>query len=388
MNKIRVQILERNLKERLDLENHFAGFDSIVLTKVPKNMAEALTMMSRDEVDVVIISHDYDGDGYNVSEQIRASYPKKAIIIIEEEFTENTVSSIIAAGARDVLIRPIKPNVLRDSIIKSFNMVVEISRKVEIAELKKKGFNTAQILTVYSTKGGTGKTYFAINLALTLLRDTGKKVALLDFDTDYGGITQGLDLQPRNTLRDLLMAIENIDKDNIESFMTIHESGLKVLAGVSEPQENDFVNAQQIEIIIKNIYDNFDYVVIDMPDRFKLFTIPALNYARKLFLLVNPEISSVSYAKMALRNLGEFSFPGEKIRMVLNKQSLQAGIKAGDIEKTISRNIDYVLKEDYKVTSTLNLGEPFVLKYPKHDNTRVFSKIARDINTRSKNETI
>lgn len=386
MNKIRVMILEKNLKERLDLENHFSTLDDMVMTKVPKNMAEALTMISRDEVDVVLVSHDYDGDGYNVSEQIRASYPRKAIVIIEEEFTDSTVSNIIAAGARDVLIRPIRSNILHDSIIKAFNMVVEISKKIEIAELKKKGFNNTQILSVYSTKGGTGKTFFAINLALALVRETGKKVALLDLDTDYSGITQGLDLQPKNTLHDVLMAIENIDKDNIESFMTIHDSGLKILAGINEPQENDFISAAQVEIIVKHIYDNFDYVVIDMSDRFKLFSIPALNYARKLFLLMNPEISSVSYTKMALRNLAEYSFPAEKIRLILNKQSAHAGLKAGDIEKALSRNIDYVLKEDQKVTSTLNVGEPFFTKYPKHDIARVFSRIVKDINTPGKGE--
>lgn len=379
MEKIKVLILEKKLKDRLDLENQFESLENIVMAPVPENLAGAMILLSKNEADVVLISYDYEGDGYAVSAQIRLNYPRKAIIIIEKEFNDATISNTIAAGARDVLIRPFKADKLQTSIIKAFNLVQEIATQVEIREHKKKGFKSAQIHTVFSTKGGTGKTFFAINLAVALARNTGKKVGLLDFDLDYGGVSMALDLQPKNTIKDVVAAIDHIDKDNIEPFMTTHESGVRVLAGTMESLEGDSYFAQQIETIMKALYDNFDYLVIDMPDRFMIATTPALNYAKKLYLLVKPEISSMTYGKVALKTLAEFNFPMEKVKLVLNMEHRMEEISRKDIERTLLHDLNYSIKGDAKAVASMNLGIPYVDKYPKSDTTKGFLKIVKDI---------
>lgn len=381
MDKIKVIVLDNNLEERFDIENSLANVDYIEMARTPDDFEEAQAIIDSDLVDVILISGNFDGDGYEVAEKLSTEFIDKATIMIEKEINEDTMYKAIFSGAKDVVIMPVKPNKLVDSIYKANKLTkkrLESQRKSNVTKKKKSGYG--QIFSVFSTKGGSGKTFFATNLAISLLKNTNKKVVLLDFDLDYGNVTLALDIVPKFTINDIIDDIKNIDSDYIETFLTNHESGLKVLASSKEPNNNDFVNGEHIQIILKALQSAYDYVVIDMSSRFYDATNPAFIFSEKLFLITTPEIMSVKNIKGAITTLTDFNYPKNKINIVLNKISKSSDIRSNDIEKILGYDILYKVPEDYqKVTASLNQGIPYVQKYPRSEIGKSFSGIVSNI---------
>ena len=381
MDKIKVIILDNNLEERFDIENSLANVDYIEMARTPDDFEEAQAIIDSDLVDVILISRNFDGDGYEVAEKLTTEFIDKASIIIEKEINEDTMYKAIFSGAKDVILLPVKPNKLVDSIYKANKMTkkrLESHKKTDVTRKKKSGYG--QVYSVFSTKGGTGKTFFATNLALSLLKETGKKVALLDFDLDYGNVSLALDIVPKFTINDVIDDIKSIDSDYIETFLTNHESGLKVMAASKEPNTNDFVNGEHIQTILKALQSAYDYIVIDMASRFNDATNPAFIFSEKLFLITTPEIMSVKNIKGAITTLTDFNYPKSKINVVLNKFSKSSDIRSNDIEKILGYDILYKIPEDYqKVTASLNQGIPYVQKYPRSEIGKSFSSIVKNI---------
>ena len=72
------------------------------------------------------------------------------------------------------------------------------------AELPARASDRAKIITVFSAKGGSGKTTVAINLAVALNDGGARQVCLVDLDLAFGDVAISLQLTPTRTLIDAL----------------------------------------------------------------------------------------------------------------------------------------------------------------------------------------
>src|SRR4030095_7365244 len=87
-----------------------------------------------------------------------------------------------------------------------------------------------KVLTVFSTKGGAGKSVVASNLAVLLARRTDRPVVLVDADLQFGDVAVMLQLPPPHTVVDAVAAMQRLDAQLLQSLLVRHEpSGLWVL---------------------------------------------------------------------------------------------------------------------------------------------------------------
>ena len=68
-----------------------------------------------------------------------------------------------------------------------------------------------RVVTVFSPKGGTGKTVVATNLAAMLAKKEGRRTLLLDLDLQFGDAAIMLGLEPEKTIYDLVVAPGELD---------------------------------------------------------------------------------------------------------------------------------------------------------------------------------
>lgn len=381
MDRIKVLILEITQEERNTLSEILNNVDYIVLAGEADSLDEAIDIIEDTVVDVVLLGSGIDEDGYKAAERLSIEYPEISIVMLESELREETMHKAIFAGAKDVLIKPYTPSKLVDTIYRVHQLMKKkvMIHKENSVRTKRKAVS-GQVFTIFSTKGGVGKTFLSINLAVSLAKQTGKRVVLVDLDLDLGNAALALNILPKFTISDIVDDIRNIDADLIESYLIPHESGIKVLPANATPQISEFINSDHIDIILRTLQSSFDYVVVDMPGRFHDALNPAFAIADKLFMVTTPEVSTVRNIKASLMTLNELNYPKSKIRIILNRLDSKGEIKAKDVEATLGQNVYSTIAADYRdVISSLNQGIPIVIKNPRDTVTKGINSLAKKL---------
>lgn len=383
MENIKVLMVEFQNKDRELVAETLSKVDYITLVGETDDLAEANYLLGEYNPDVVLLGANLIFDRYLLSETITREFPDTAIIMIENELKEDTMYKAIFAGAKDVIITPFTPAKLVDSIYRSHQLLKEksiVHRDRPTTPRRRSG--KGHVITVFSTKGGVGKTFLSTNLAIALSQNSGKRVCLVDLDLDFGNTVLALNIVPRFTILDIVDDIRNIDQDLIESYLIPHESGIKVLPANARPQINEFIKAEHIEVILRALQGAFDYVVLDMPARFYEPVNPAFQVADLLLMITTPEISTVRNIKASIQTLQELNFPKSKIKVVLNRADDSGQIKPKDVESTLGQSLYSIVDADYKLAMlSLNNGNPIVLFKPKSAISKSIVKLAKTISS-------
>lgn len=377
MNKMKLMLLADTEFDRQNIMGILKNIDYVNVIGDYTDEEAAWDSLERSSVEIMLLGAGVNGEGYAFAERISAIHPELSIIMLENELLEETMHNALFSGAKDVLVKPLEPEKVAGAIYR-IHQLSERKAALQNNTLNKKvrKRDLGQVYTVFSTKGGVGKTFVSINLAASLAKKQDARVVLLDLDLDFGNAALALNLYPKFTISDVVDDIRNIDSDLIESYLMPHESGIKVLPANLQQQMNDYMNAEHIRIILESLRESFDYIVVDMPARFVDKVMPALALADTLLVVTTPEISSVRNVKALLATLMDLNFPQSKVKIVLNKEQIRGDIKQKDIEVTLNKKVDAAIGFDYqKVLSSLNRGIPLVSEYPKNVVSKNIEKL-------------
>src|SRR5665213_2687015 len=94
---------------------------------------------------------------------------------------------------------------------------------------------SAKVITIFSNKGGVGKTFIGVNIACALAIK-GKRVLIVDLNLQASqDMARMLNLPPTHCLVDILADTES--PDVIRKHIVTHSSGLHLLPGVKSPRK-------------------------------------------------------------------------------------------------------------------------------------------------------
>lgn len=200
-----------------------------------------------------------------------------------------------------------------------------------------------EIVAVWGSKGGVGKTTLAVNLAASfvLQRSVGLRVAVVDFDTDSAGISAELGLpvvRPERSVADWVgVPSDSLDRARVEQLLVRHQSGLWVLPAPGSPVEALGVPSDVYERIIEALRRHFDIVVLDLPVGYRHdAAIAGLKAASLVLFVTSPDTASV--AKMhqtcaLLRNdiVHELGIDPSKFRLVISLKQKSGGHPIPDV---------------------------------------------------------
>lgn len=374
MDIIKLQILTDKPELRSDFAEKLKAIDYIKIEKPVHFQGDLKESFSNDVSDVVLISEQYLGDGYKASEIITTKFPYKTVILLEDELSQSNVRKALTCGASDIISPKSTTEELTEIIYQAHSQHLHKQEMLMVSKKQKSNLE-GKVLTVFSTKGGTGKTFVATNLAVALKKETGKKVALFDLDLDYGGDSIALNIPVKYSMANVINEIRNIDEDLMESYLLSHESGVRILAANPEPSFNDYVNSDHIERILQTLQSGYDYIVVDMPGRFMQTVNPAFSMADFVLLITTPEVLTLKNIKSSLVVFKELNYPVSKLRIILNKAS-KTGISRKDVESTLGYEIFSEIPEDIKgARQSQNEGKPYVTTYPRNSTTTGFLKM-------------
>ncbi len=235
---------------------------------------------------------------------------------------------------------------------------------------------TSKTITLFSNKGGVGKTFVTVNLA-TALAVAGHKTLLVDLDFQAGqDMARMLNLTPHKAIVDLFTEIESPDNDIIARAATVHVSGLHLLPAVKNTREIGHITPDNIKPFLKRASLEYDFVIIDGGRSFTDMLITVLDHSNMILLVVTPDILAVDQIKWTLEVLQSLQFPLNMIKLVLNRSESRGSVAWQEIRSAFPVEIfSHIPSEGRLVGLALNRGIPLVMDSPKSNVTEAFNKM-------------
>jgi len=228
------------------------------------------------------------------------------------------------------------------------------------------GRRRAFVTSVFSPKGGVGKSVVAVNLATALARVSGEPVVILDLDLQFGDVAVMLRLQPLHTFTDAISAGDLLDETLLRSFLARHEkSGVYVLSAPTSPSEADQVDAAAMLRVLDLLKDMFGHIVIDTPPHLSEVVLQAVAESDLVSFVVAMDVPSVKNARLGLQAFSLLQIPLAKVVLLLNRAGSKVHLAPHDIERVLEMKVDLSLPSDVSVTQSVNQGVPVLLEYPR-----------------------
>ena len=332
---------------------------------------------------LVLIGPDVDMQGAcDLSEAVRVQRADVGVILLRRRLDVSVLGQALRSGVREVITADDLTG-LADAIRRSR----ELSQKM--AGHQDHAVQDGKVVTVFSAKGGVGKTTFSTNLG-AYLASTGAKVLVVDLDLAFGDVAISLQLLPQNSMIDLVQMAGHLDEKGLESVVTRHESGLDAACAPAEPSDADRIPGQTVSELLKVAKRKYDFIVVDTPPAFTEHVLAAFDNSDLLVLIATLDIPAVKNLRLTLDTLDLLGSPKEDRVIVLNRSDAKVGLRSEDVVAVIKQEIAVMVPNSTAVPASVNRGVPIVLDEPKHPVSVAIRELAesfvRPVGTESRVE--
>lgn len=237
------------------------------------------------------------------------------------------------------------------------------------------------VYVVFCGKGGVGKTTIATNLAVAIAQQEKKKVALVDYDLQFGDVSVLLDLADGKNISDLVQENAEFTDELLENSMIRHFTGIDILPAPLFPQDAEYITAEHTDRILRLLQKNYDYIVVDTAGTFNEINLQALDLADQILLVTTRDIVTIKNTKTSLNILESLDYRG-KIRVVLNRSDQDLGVDVADLEKGLEITVSHQISGDEKaVISSINKGVPVVISQANAEISKSFKRLCERLTT-------
>jgi pilus assembly protein CpaE len=236
-----------------------------------------------------------------------------------------------------------------------------------------------RVITVFSPKGGTGKTVVSTNLAAALAKHEGRRTLLLDLDLQFGDAAIMLGIEPTKTIYDLVVAPGELDPEKLAGYVSKHPCGLDVLAAPLRPEDAELVVESKVTALIEVARASYDAIVVDTSPFFHGPMLATLDRTDQLLILCGLDVPTLKNVRLALQTLELLSFPASRIEYVMNRASANVGLKTREVEDALKVKVGHELPMDRNVQVCVNRGEPAVLADPRSEFARGVTALAKQV---------
>jgi pilus assembly protein CpaE len=293
-------------------------------------------------------------------QKLTTECPQTAIISAAPKGSGELILQSLRAGAREFLNIPVAAEELKTVLDRITEFAVG-----QVEAPKKKG----KMVAVFSSKGGTGTSFIATNLAAASAVPT----VLVDLNLQAGDLPLFLGLDPKYSIAEAVENRERLDDSLISSFVAPYSTTLSLLAAPKQADSADGIEPEHIFQVLQRLRESFDYVVLDPQHTFDAITLAALDQSDEIVLVLTLDIPAIRSTQRALEIFDRLGYPRKKIRIVVNRWSKQIDLDLRQVEKFLGETVVGFVPSDYQTTvNSINLGTPLVKSDPN-------SKIAHEL---------
>jgi pilus assembly protein CpaE len=342
------------------------GVDVVGVTEQAADAASALTGAHLDAVLHATRSSEFPKDEYAaIREHTRAP-----VILLCSGECSGILGDALEAEVADVIPLP----QLTENIVFAIRKAYQTGRRTDGGSGR-----VGRVVTVFSPKGGIGKTVVSTNLAAALARNNKERTLLLDLDLQFGDAAIMLGIEPEKTIYDLVVAPGELDYEKLAGYTTPHPCGLDVLPAPIRPEDAELVTEGKLARLLEVARTSYDFIVVDTSPFFHGPMLATLDRTDILLLLCGMDIPTIKNVRLGLQTLELLSFPSERVRVILNRANTNVGLKRSEVEDTLRAKVHVDLPSDRAVPMGVNRGKPVILAEPGADFSKAIRGLADDI---------
>lgn len=351
MQKVSAIILSDEISTSELLKLYLSEFNNIEIIECKKTHSEIFNTLAQNPsktLFIIDLSNDTT-DKIQLIQKVSSECKHCKILALADNPTVELIIEIMRAGAREFVPTPIIKNEFFDAVNKMLTQLNEPKKN-----------SKCKIISIFSNKGGMGKTSLASNLALELAKISQEKVALIDMNFQMGDITTFLDLKPSFNISYML---ENIDKIN-ETFLLstlerYKDTNLYILADPPYFKQADNIQPKQISKLFNILKETFSYIIVDAESSFEGKNIAALDNSDMIMLVTAANLPALRNTQRCLELFTKLGYDKNKTQIILNRYMENDEIKEDDIEKLLSKRIYWKIPNNYfAIMSAINKGIP------------------------------
>jgi len=223
----------------------------------------------------------------------------------------------------------------------------------------------SQVMTVFGPKGGVGKTFLAVNLAILSAKRGARKTLLVDLDLDSGDVAVHLDLPEGSSINDLLPYCSDIRPEVMPRFVSRHHAGaLDVLMAPPRPELSEFVKVEHVSHLIEGARRIYQCIVIDTPPAADCDIVyECLEKSDSQLLVITQDLACLRQARTSLELMRRLGLNvNERTHVVLNQFSEKSILSVRKVREFLDFARVQTVSHDRDVVERSILdGAPIVL---------------------------
>ncbi|MCC6617860.1 MAG: response regulator [Chloroflexi bacterium] len=319
----------------------------------------ALTAVTEMKPDVVIVDALLQGrvGGQQVAQQIRQAEPGVGVIMLT--VPQNPVKESPERGIDAVLTMPFT----------GFDLTTVV-RKVGEARSTEAARSNSLVVTLFSPKGGVGRTTLAYNLAVALGQQ--HRVCLVDGSLQFSDL-RGLLRVPAVAPSIVNLPTDRIREQDLADVTWRDPSGIDILLAPPRVEMAEMVTTRDIEKALSLLRQLYDFVIIDTRAALSEDVLVYLDSADLILQVLTYDSMAIRGLAMAAETFAAIGYPATKLATILNRADAAGGFDRSDVEQALGSRIDFEIVSDGRlVLAANNEGIAFVSSSPE-------SQIAKDV---------
>ena len=321
-----------------------------------------------EEYVVVLGPHLDFGEAVALCESLRVARPTISVVLVREALDTHVLTRAMQAGARDVVPHD-DLDAVAAAVGRAHQLYVALRGPAGAVHLGK-------VVTVFSPKGGVGKTTMAVNLALALTDRGARKVCLVDLDLAFGDVAITMQLFPTHSIEHAIGSDDSLDADQLHGLLTRHHGSLMVLAAPSHPDVRDRISPALIARVLRTLKESFDYIVVDTAPAFDEQTLTALDETDEFVVVATLDVPTLKNVKVALETLEMLNIARGHRHLLLNRADDAVGIGADKVEAILGMGVAAKVPTSLEIAAATNAGNPIVIGNPDHVSSAAIRELA------------
>ena len=306
----------------------------------------------KENPDILVITDisGYQEQALNFVSKITSDFPQCRVVTVSDKPDVDLVIRTMRVGASDFISMPLIKSELFETFEKIYNNMTGVTAKR----------SKCRIISVYSNKGGVGKTSIATNLALELAKVTKENVALIDLNFQLGDVTTFLDLKPSFNISYMLQNLDKINEDFLLSTLEKYkDTSLYVLADPPFFKKTDGISLSNISKLMDILRDTFSYVIVDTTAGFDSKALKALEASDLVLFVTIVNLPALRNCQRCLEQFEKMGLEQDKIQILINRYMENDEISSNDVEEVLNKKIYWKVPNNYfTMMSAINKGLP------------------------------